>query len=440
MKGGRWLPLNKMMGLLLLLQRVHRVETNASGDGDMVCLREPYPGEHARLLARGSMGRAQSAATSACVERPRKNGGARCPECLQAIMNGNIDHQPLACTTCSEEHGFDCSCSCASLEATILAGALGDSYRWSVDFRVGRQLLAERGIAAAMPWFEAGFRKRRGASREECATTAGCEAHEAYTYLNSAVHHKVEHDMEQMEYIVQKYSAPASHSETVPREILQVAIELPKYRELLKESPERSLIGLFGSHKDEWHNGYSAEQFDTHGIDDRFNRLIWRPPLPGLPAVEPSGQGAAAALLSPRDWRLVELQWAANSRESPAIIVLDDVLRPAVMERVQEHMLESTYWFEAKQHKSAGYLGAYLGDGFASHLLLQVGEALQEAMPSIVGHLPLYGAYIIRLLYSHSLRSGLAITPDHVETLQICGRISTALASKESKYMRIPQM
>jgi hypothetical protein len=241
--------------------------------------------------------------------------------------------------------------------------------------------------------------------------------------------------MEQMEYIVQKYSAPASRSTMVPQEILQVAIELPKYRELLKESPERSLIGLFGSRKDEWHNGYSARQFDRYGIDEHFNRLIWRPPLPGLPTIENSGQGAAAALLSPRDWRLVELQWAANSRDHPAIIVLDDVLRPEVMRRIQEHMLESTYWFEAKQHKSAGYLGAYLGDGFASQLLLQVAQALQEAMPSIVGHLPLYGAYGSPVR-PHMLQFRLTITSQ----LQICGRINIAQALKGSKYMLIHRM
>ena len=31
----------------------------------------------------------------------------------------------------------------------------------------------------------------------------------------------------------------------------QVALELPKYRRLLEEPPERSLVGLFGSTRDE---------------------------------------------------------------------------------------------------------------------------------------------------------------------------------------------
>ena len=46
--------------------------------------------------------------------------------------------------------------------------------------------------------------------------------------------------------------------------------------------------------------------------------------------------------------------------------------------------------FEAKQHQDAGYLGAYLGDGFSPELMLQVAQDLQQAMPTIIGGTELY--------------------------------------------------
>ena len=105
---------------------------------------------------------------------------------------------------------------------------------------------------------------------------------------------------------------------------------MDRYRQLLEEEPEYSLDSYFStnyaaSEDFRWHMAYSKEQFERHQIGNYFNRLVWRPPLPRV----------HGSTLAPRDWGEVEKQWQANTREDPAIIVLDDVLRPDVMAAMQ---------------------------------------------------------------------------------------------------------
>jgi hypothetical protein len=110
------------------------------------------------------------------------------------------------------------------------------------------------------PHFERGLRKKRGASREQCAAE-GCEAAKRYMYLNSAVEHKLEHDAEQFEYIVAKYASVNVITSSRASALRVLREEAAKYRRLLAEpaGPARSLVGLF-SPRDEWHRGYSEEQ------------------------------------------------------------------------------------------------------------------------------------------------------------------------------------
>ena len=86
----------------------HRRENDRQDDAAAACLRGPYPGETpghatAAAAARGGVDRGDRRLTTAssarenyradsggggCVERPKQPGGARCPECLKAIMLG----------------------------------------------------------------------------------------------------------------------------------------------------------------------------------------------------------------------------------------------------------------------------------------------------------------------------------------------------------------
>ena len=63
------------------------------------------------------------------------------------------------------------------------------------------------------------------------------------------------------------------------------------------------------------------------------------------------------------------------------LVVVDGVFSAAVLAQLKAFCDESTVFFDVK----AGYLGAYLGDGFSSGLLLQAAALLRRRLPRTVG-------------------------------------------------------
>ena len=63
------------------------------------------------------------------------------------------------------------------------------------------------------------------------------------------------------------------------------------------------------------------------------------------------------------------------------LCVIDDALSDHALQNLRRQLVESTVWYDAKR----GHLGAYLEDGLASSLLLQVVEEFGKALPAIVG-------------------------------------------------------
>jgi hypothetical protein len=59
----------------------------------------------------------------------------------------------------------------------------------------------------------------------------------------------------------------------------------------------------------------------------------------------------------------------------------DDFLSPTTLKSLREFLLGSTIWFDIF-HKG-GYMGAYLKDGLASPLILQIAEDLRKKLPKI---------------------------------------------------------
>jgi tetratricopeptide (TPR) repeat protein len=69
----------------------------------------------------------------------------------------------------------------------------------------------------------------------------------------------------------------------------------------------------------------------------------------------------------------------------PGITWIDAFLRPEALEALRRFCLESTIWYDFEH--TNGYLGAYLQDGFACPLLLQIARELPERLPEIFdGH------------------------------------------------------
>ena len=73
------------------------------------------------------------------------------------------------------------------------------------------------------------------------------------------------------------------------------------------------------------------------------------------------------------------------SHES-GLTYIDEFLGSEALESLRTFLLESTIWFKEKK---GGYLGAYLGEGLASPLLLQIASELQSRFPLIIKDHPL---------------------------------------------------
>lgn len=72
---------------------------------------------------------------------------------------------------------------------------------------------------------------------------------------------------------------------------------------------------------------------------------------------------------------------------APGITWVDGLLTQDALDRLTRYCLESTVWYDF-DHVN-GYVGAYLQDGFAAPLLLQIAEELSTRLPGIFGRRPL---------------------------------------------------
>ncbi len=65
---------------------------------------------------------------------------------------------------------------------------------------------------------------------------------------------------------------------------------------------------------------------------------------------------------------------------------IDDFLSPKAIESLRKFLLGSTIWFEVKKD---GYLGAYLKEGLASPLIIQIADELRKKFPKIFKNHPI---------------------------------------------------
>ena len=142
-------------------------------------------------------------------------------------------------------------------------------------------------------------------------------------------------------------------------------------------------------------------------IDPSFDKIAdtYEQAIAALPPDTPPDEPVA---LSDREWRriaraynrplhLPEAPAAADGavnpdldsneiertyRESaPNLVVVDDFLTGAALERLWRFCLDATVWYQVKR----GYLGAYLVDGFGTALALQIADELRARLPGIFG-------------------------------------------------------
>ncbi len=109
-------------------------------------------------------------------------------------------------------------------------------------------------------------------------------------------------------------------------------------------------------------------QEEAGALAPSLNRILHYADNPALP------RGALNPELNVKE---IERRYHASQ---PEIISIDTLLRPEALAALQQFCRESTIW---KKDYEDGYIGAFLGEGFSSPLLLQVAEELRTAFPGI---------------------------------------------------------
>jgi tetratricopeptide (TPR) repeat protein len=182
---------------------------------------------------------------------------------------------------------------------------------------------------------------------------------------------RLKHDAEQVRYLLDRQLLGREHAGYLE------ALTTLHARSRTDGSPSRVL---------------SAEELRP--IAPSFNRILYYADAPVLP------QGALNPGL---DVPAIEARYHATR---PEVMYVDDLLTEPALGSLRAFCLESTIW---KKDYENGYIGAFLGDGFACPLLLQIAEELRCAFPGIFKDHPLTQAWAFKY---DSERRGLNIHAD----------------------------
>ena len=158
---------------------------------------------------------------------------------------------------------------------------------------------------------------------------------------------RIKHDAEQIQHLAERGLCGRIDS---------------RYRETLATLRERTLRSGEGNRR--IHLGREEAQ----ALAPSLNRILHYADNPALPR---------GALNPELDVQEIEQRYNASH---PEIISIDALLRPEALDALRQFCLESTIW---KKDYEDGYIGAFLGEGFASPLLLQVAEELRSTFPGI---------------------------------------------------------
>jgi tetratricopeptide (TPR) repeat protein len=158
---------------------------------------------------------------------------------------------------------------------------------------------------------------------------------------------RMKHDAEQVQYLMERDLPGEAH-----KGYLDMLRQL--WRRAAQEGPSP------------WRMPVSQGEYQA--IAPSFNRILRHADCPSLPggAVNPSLDVAA-----------IEARY--NGRK-PEIMHVDNLLTEEALQSLRRFCLESTIW---KRDYPNGYLGAFLGDGFACPLLLQIAEELRLKLPGV---------------------------------------------------------
>jgi tetratricopeptide (TPR) repeat protein len=188
---------------------------------------------------------------------------------------------------------------------------------------------------------------------------------------------RLKHDAEQLHYLLE--------SGLVGEEWRPYYEALIRVREQLESLPA-------GTHP--LPNRVPVMPNDLQPIAPSFNRLVYVAPCEAIV------EGALNAQLHTTE---IEARYHA---QQPEVTHIDGLLSDEALHRLRQFCWASTIW---KKDYENGYIGAFLGDGFASPLLLQIAEELRTRLPHIFGEHRLTQAWAFK---HDSARRGLNIHAD----------------------------
>ncbi|MFO0706645.1 MAG: tetratricopeptide repeat protein [Nitrospira sp.] len=212
---------------------------------------------------------------------------------------------------------------------------------------------------------------------------------DAIAYFSQVAERKHNHGGPIQESVL--YRSRLKHDAEQARLLIERGRLDPSYRGYI-EALERLEITLAAAHPAR--NRCPVDPAALASIAPSFNRFLYRAPCDRLPS---------GALNPDLDVQAVEARYVGHQ---PEVTFIDQLLRPEALSALRTFCLESTIW---KKDYENGYLGAFLGDGFATPLLLQIAEELRKSFPRIFKNHRLTQAWAFK---QDSARRGLSLHAD----------------------------
>ena len=173
--------------------------------------------------------------------------------------------------------------------------------------------------------------------------------HQRFKIISKA---KIEHDIEQFEYLASKnYDI---------KKFTGLALLYKKVASEINWPSDTSLITL--------NNKYQSL------LKDSYNRLIHIVKAPKLKEEVINNS--------------LNIEQITNDyfNHEFGLTYIDNFLSSKAIESLRDFLLESTIWFNVKQN---GYLGAFLREGFANPLIIQIADELRRKFPKIFKNYPI---------------------------------------------------
>jgi Flp pilus assembly protein TadD len=227
-----------------------------------------------------------------------------------------------------------------------------DPAHYGAHRALGFLWLADGNSGRALDHFARTYELRRGEDQTNIAAPS----------LTQASRDKLAHDAAQFRYLAAQGRGRARFSDLASR------------YELLAESFPETPTAL------------SERQIEDLGSD--YNTAIHIHDAPEL----------ANGVLAPRPERHSVVATFRDSRA--AAVVLDDLLTPAALRALRTYLLRSTIWHDFTH--IPGFVAAYVEDGLACPLFLQIADEIRRTFPEILADHPLAQAWAFKGLHADS--------------------------------------